>query len=151
MPTSYVQVWLHIVFSTKHRNGYLSDPAIRKEMHRFLGGMVRHLGATPRIVNGVEDHVHILCGMSKTMTLAAFVKEMKRTSSIWVKDRFPSLADFSWQQGYGAFSVSRSAVERVHRYIADQERHHRHQGFQDEFIQFLKKHEIRHKEASLWD
>ena len=151
MTASYVQVWVHYIFSTKHRFGFLEDRATRKEVHRYLGVMVKNLGAPLRIVDGVADHVHILCGQPKTLPIAEFVKELKRTSSIWIKEQFPNLDTFSWQRGYGAFSVSQSALTRVHAYIADQEQHHRSTSFEDEFVKFLKKHRITFKEESIWD
>lgn len=102
-------------------------------------------------MGGVEDHVHLLCRMSRTITQADLVKEIKRVSSIWIKQRDPGFSEFSWQAGYGAFSVSPSVLERTARYIANQEQHHQKQSFQDEYRAFLRKHGLEWDERYVWD
>jgi putative transposase len=100
---------------------------------------------------GVADHVHILCRLSRTMSIADLVAELKRESSKWIKVRDPRLAKFHWQDGYGAFSISPSHVEALQEYIRTQEEHHRHEGFQAEFRRILEKYEVEFDERYVWD
>src|SRR5207249_1109194 len=110
MGHSLAQIYLHVVFSTKDRRPYLQHAPLRAELHRYLGGTCRGLGSPSLIVGGVADHVHLLCRLSRTQTVAEFLRELKRESSKWVKEQDPQLADFHWQGGYGAFSVSPAHV-----------------------------------------
>ena len=112
---------------------FIRDVTIRSESHAYLGGISKQLDCPPIIIGGVEDHVHILARQSRTVTQSDWVKELKRGSSIWIKDRDPSLREFKWQSGYGIFSVSASKLESVERYIAKQEEHHRTKTFQEEY------------------
>ena len=151
MPQSLAQVYLHIVFSTKDRHPFLNDPDLRDELHKYLGGTANKLNCQVVRVGGVADHVHILCRLDRTITIADLVKELKRESSQWLKPKGPELANFYWQKGYGAFSVSASNLEEVRAYIADQERHHQKLSFQDEFRFLLQKHGIEWDERYVWD
>ena len=118
MPQSLAQVYLHIVFSTKNRTAFLQDKLLRDELHRYLGGTCGNLDSPSLGVGGVEDHVHLLCRFSRTITIADFVRELKRESSKWLKTKASDLAAFQWQQGYGAFSISPAHVEQLRTYIA---------------------------------
>ncbi|MBI1831156.1 MAG: IS200/IS605 family transposase [Planctomycetes bacterium] len=151
MPQSLAQIYLHIVFSTKNRKPSLQDAVIRDEMHKYLGGLCNGLGCPVLRVGGVEDHVHILCRLGRTVSIAEFIKELKRESSIWVKTKGPAFDDFHWQGGYGAFSISPSHVEAVRQYIANQEEHHRTVTFQDEFRRLLVKYGLEYDERCVWD
>lgn len=151
MGQSLVQVYLHVVYSTKHRQPFLADRNLRDEMHKYLGGTCRNLDCPPIQVGGVEDHVHILCRFGKSHTIPGFVAELKRESSKWVKVRDPRLKEFHWQDGYGAFSVSPSHVDVLSEYIRSQEAHHRQESFQDEFRRLLTKYEIEFDERYVWD
>lgn len=142
---------VHIVFSTKERRPYLPDPTLRDEMHRQLGGSSKTLNCAPILVGGVEDHVHILAKQARTISLADWIKELKRVTSLWIKGREPQLKDFAWQAGYGAFSVSQSDAPRVIEYIRGQEEHHKKFDFQTEFRTFLKRYEIEFDERYVWD
>ena len=97
MSQSLAKILLHVVFSTKDRRPLLRDRALREEMHRYLGGILSELDCLPIIVGGVEDHVHLLCTLSRTCAPAEMVKEVKRSSSLWIKTRAPELADFAWK------------------------------------------------------
>ena len=151
MPQSLSSVYLHLVFSTRERRAYLQDPQLRAEMHAYLGGISKKLDCPPLIVGGVEDHVHLLARFGRSLSQSEWVKELKRSSSIWIKEHDLSMGDFAWQSGYGTFSVSRSQVDRVTEYIQTQEEHHHHIGFQDEFRKLLQKHEIEYDERYVWD
>ena len=151
MPQSLSAVYLHLVFSTKERRPFLKDPALRAECHAYLGGISKKLDCPVILAGGVEDHVHILARQSRSITQADWVKELKRASSLWIKERDPAARDFAWQAGYGVFAVSFSHVEKVTEYIAKQEEHHRTRSFQDELRAMLAKHRIEWDEKYLWD
>jgi REP element-mobilizing transposase RayT len=151
MPQSLAQIYLHIVFSTKHRTPFLSDQVLRAEVHKYLGGSCRNLDSPSLCVGGVEDHVHILCRLSRTLAVAEFIRELKRESSKWLKTKGEDLADFHWQDGYGALSISPGHVKAVVAYIANQEEHHRKVSFQNEYRRLLKKYGIDYDERYVWD
>ena len=151
MPQSLSVVYLHLVFSTKDRQPFLRDPIIRAEMHAWLGSASGQLQCPSVLVGGVEDHVHILARHGRTISQADWVKELKRTSSIWIKERDPRAEDFAWQAGYGVFSVSASNRESVRDYVARQKEHHNQSGFQDEFRTLLKKHGETWDARYVWD
>jgi len=151
MPQSLAKILLHVVFSTKERRPLLRNRAFREEMHHYIGGILNGIECPPVIVGGVEDHVHLLCVLSRTCAPADMVKEVKRGSSLWIKTRAPEFADFAWQSGYGVFSIGYSQMEDVRGYIASQEQHHRKLTFQDEFRQLLKRYEVAFDEAYVWD
>jgi putative transposase len=151
MPQSLAHVLVHIIFSTKERRAFLQNRDLRMEMYRYLAGISANLQCPAVIVDGAADHVHLLANQSRTITLAEWVKELKRASSLWAKKKSPQWDLFQWQAGYGAFSVSRSQKEGVRKYIYLQENHHRRLSFQDEFRQILKKHGIAFDERYVWD
>ena len=129
---SYIVALYHIVFSTKGREATL-DKEHRAELFSFIAGIVKRKGCKPIIVNGGVDHVHILLDLSSTMTLSEVVKEIKRSSTLWIKERkiFPMFSH--WESEYGAFSVSKSHRDAVYSYIMNQEQHHSHLNVLDEF------------------
>jgi putative transposase len=127
------------------------DHTIKNRLFDYLGGTCRGLECTPIRVGGHLDHVHILCLMSRKITLAKLLEEVKKQSSIWIKTVHPGYSNFYWQDGYGAFSVSPKGVNDVVRYIEMQEEHHTKDTFQDEFRGFLKLYEIDYDERYVWD
>ena len=151
MPQSLVQIYVHIIFSTKHRQPFLGDEVLRTRLHKYLAGICDGQQSPALQVGGVEDHVHILCRLGKTQDVSALVREVKRDSSKWVKDADPTLAEFAWQAGYGAFSVSPAHVEALIGYIANQEEHHRRESFQDEFRRICAKYGVPIDERYVWD
>ena len=151
MAQSLAQIYLHIVFSTKHREPYLRDRALRENLHAYLVGTCRNLDSPSIIIGDVEDHVHLLCRLSKTISVAELVRELKRESSKWLKEQSADLASFYWQNGYGAFSISPGHVEALKIYVADQEEHHTREGYQEEFRRLLAKYEIEYDERYVWD
>jgi REP element-mobilizing transposase RayT len=151
VPQSLAKILVHTVFSTKARQTFLRDMPLRDELHRYIGGILVNLECQPIVVGGVEDHVHLLCALSRTCDAAAMVKEVKRGSSLWLKTKSPDLADFAGQNGYGIFSVGFSQIEAVREYIAGQEEHHRKANFQDEFRQLLRRYQIEFDERHVWD
>jgi putative transposase len=149
MPQSLSKIWTHLIFSTKERYPFLSDPKIRSELHAYLAAILKAHNCPTLIVGGVSDHVHALFVLSKNDSIANIVYELKRSSSKWAKPQ--GLRKFHWQSGYGAFSVSESHVEKVRSYIARQEQHHRRITFEDEFREFLKRYQIDYEERYVWD
>ena len=151
MSQSLVQVYVHIVFSTKHRRPFLEDREFRNLTHRYLAGICKNLSCPALIVDGVEDHVHILCRVGKTNDIAGLIRDLKRDSSKWVKTQQSRLAQFHWQQGYGAFSISPTHVAALREYITNQEEHHRRETFQDEFRRLCMKYGLSIDERYVWD
>jgi len=151
MPQSLARIVLHITYSTKNRVPFLRDPLVRTELYAYLAGVLQNIGCEPIIVNGVEDHIHILSNFSRTITVAGLIERMKINSSKWVKDRGAAYRDFYWQGGYGAFSVSESSVARVRTYIERQQEHHRKITFQEEFRALCRKHGVQIDERYAWD
>ncbi|SHI53569.1 REP element-mobilizing transposase RayT [Rubritalea squalenifaciens DSM 18772] len=152
MSQSFCQCYLHVVFSTKERYPFLSDPTFRTKTHAYLAEVAKRLGCTPVQAGGVEDHVHLLCILGKQVALTELVKELKRASTRWIRETGEAgLEKFSWQSGYGAFSVSASAVDEVKQYILHQEEHHQRMSFQDEYRSLLAKYGAKFDEAYVWD
>jgi REP element-mobilizing transposase RayT len=151
MPQSLANLLVHIVFSTKERRALLQIHDLRNEMHRYLAGISANLACPAIIVGGATDHVHLFANQARTITVADWVKELKRASSLWAKNKSPQWDLFQWQSGYGAFSVSQSQKDRVKEYIRSQEEHHQGLSFQDEFRRLLKKHGITFDENYVWD
>ena len=150
MPQSLSAVYIHLVFSTKHRQPFLREESLRQDLHSFLGGISKTLDCPPVIVGGVADHVHLLARSGRTITQAEWVKELKRVSNLWLKEE-GGIGNFAWQSGYADFSVSQSNLERVKRYIENQKNHHRKLSFQDEVRALLTKHHLEWDERYIWD
>jgi len=148
MPSTHTSLCYHIVFSTKERCNFI-DSEWRARLHEYLGGIVKNLEGIALAIGGTADHVHLLISLGATHRLADVVREIKSSSSKWVHEviRMPI---FSWQEGYGAFSVSASNREKVCKYVLDQEEHHRTKTFQEEYREFLEKAGIHYEEKYLW-
>jgi REP element-mobilizing transposase RayT len=151
MPQSLARIWLHIVFSTKERRAYLQNKDLREELFRMLGYHAGQADCPSVRVGGWIDHVHVLCGLARTITVAELIETLKRETSKWIKQRSTDLNGFYWQNGYSAFSVSQSNVEQVIDYIDRQPEHHGRMSFQDEFRAICKKHHIEIDERYVWD
>ena len=151
MSQSLARVILHVTFSTKDRRPFLKDADIRAGLYAYMAGALQDIKCVPILINGVEDHVHILCNLSRTVCIADLVEVAKTEPSKWMKEQGRAYADFYWQAGYGAFSVSQSNVEMVRAYIARQEEHHRRDSFQDEFRALCAKHGVNIDERYAWD
>jgi REP element-mobilizing transposase RayT len=150
MGQSLVKNYIHIVFSTKHRQPLIL-PTVEEELHKYVGGICNKLECPPLIVGGYTDHIHILCMLSKKIALMKLVEEIKSHSSKWIKSKSAEYSTFYWQDGYAAFSVNPRGVERVTCYIKNQKEHHRKKTFQLELISTLKKNRIEYDERYLWD
>jgi len=151
MPQSLAQVWIHLVFSTKERRPFLQKDTLREEMFRMLAYHVKDAGCVSVSVGGYHDHVHLLVGLSRTITIAKLVEQTKSETSKWAKQPPHGVSAFQWQSGYGAFSVSHSMRDEVDRYIRNQEEHHAKMSFQDEFRLLCQRHGIEIDERYVWD
>jgi putative transposase len=140
---------IHCVFSTKERVPVLT-PEIRERLWPYLGGIARQNGFEAKCVGGVADHVHALLSLSTSIAISKAIQLIKGGSSVWIHQTFPTLRNFSWQQGYGAFSVGISQMPETIRYIEHQAEHHRTRTFQEEYLSILKKHEVTFDEKYLW-
>ena len=136
MGATCLSLHYHLVFSTKNRQAWL-DLAWCDQLHEYLGGTVRGLGGQSEGIGGVADHVHLLVGLRATHCLADFMRELKKASSVWVRDQM-RVPTFAWQEGYSAFTVSATSVPAVKKYIANQKEHHRSKSFKEELVSMLE-------------
>jgi REP element-mobilizing transposase RayT len=141
MSQSFTNLLYHIIFSTKDRRPLITLDH-QPRLYEYIGGTIRGLGGISLGTNGIEDHVHVLAKLRPDKALSDVLRELKAGASGWMHDVFPSLSDFSWQRGYGAFTVSQSNLQQVQRYLMNQKEHHQRISFRDEFIQFLRANEI---------
>ncbi|MDT5123707.1 MAG: REP-associated tyrosine transposase [Acidobacteriota bacterium] len=148
MPSTHLSLHYHLVFSTKNRAPVI-DTTWRDRLHAYLGGAIRKIGGVAESVGGTSDHVHLLIGLRATHRLADVLEDIKSASSLWVHQEIGT-KDFWWQEGYGAFTVSSSQLEKVKMYIEHQEEHHRRKTFQEEYLEFLKSSGVEFNEKYLW-
>ena len=149
MPHSYVSCYMHYVFSTKERIKSI-NPDMRERLWAYMGGIAKENNTRAIIVGGTSNHVHILLELPSTMPIPKAIQLIKGESSKWVSDTFPTLKNFSWQEGYGAFSISVSGIQDTVSYIQNQEKHHQAKTFEEEYVAFLKKHCIDYDEKYVW-
>jgi len=150
MPQSLTDIVLHIVFSTKERKP-LIDVANESKLHSYICGVCRKIDCPVIKINGVEDHVHILLSLGRMIAVSKLIGEIKANSSRWIKTQGPQYCEFSWQNGYGVFSVSRPQINGVINYIEGQKQHHKTKTFKEEFLAMLKMSQIPYDEKYLWD
>ena len=148
MPESYTNLLYHLIFSTKERQPLISSEN-QPRLYEYIGGIIRGTGRISLGVGGTDDHVHVLAKLRPDRALSDVLRDLKANATGWMHDVFPSLTDFSWQRGYGAFTVSHSKIDDVRDYIARQKEHHKRISFRDEFIQFLKANDIEYKDSYL--
>ena len=150
MGQSLVKNYMHSIFSTKHRKPFIDD-LIEPQLYDYMGGICNGLECQPLKIGGHKDHVHILCMLSKKISLVDFMKKVKTGSSKWIKTKGDKYREFFWQEGYGAFSINPTQTEIVTKYINDQHVHHQKITFKEEFRAFLKKYEVEYDERYVWD
>lgn len=150
MPQSLTQLYLHIVFSTKNRQPSIKD-SLSKELYGYIGGILNNIDCLPIKIGGYQDHIHILCRISKKITVVKLIETIKTSSSKWVKTKGDEYMNFYWQDGYGAFTVSPFDVERVKMYIENQNENHQKKTFKEEYLKFLIDNHIDFNEKYLWD
>jgi len=150
MPQSFTSLYFHLVFSTKQRQPLL-DADLRPRLFEYIGGILRGRGGTLISAGGTADHVHLLALVAKTRSIVDTLRDVKANSSGWIHEEFPDRKCFAWQAGYGAFTVSYSAIDDVKHYLAIQEEHHQVRSFQEEFRGILRRHELEWDERYVWD
>ncbi len=150
MAGTYTQSNFHVVFSTKHREPLIT-PRLRQDLYPYIGGIVRGQKCIPLEIGGMPDHVRLVIRLRPDLSVSELVRLIKANSSKWVNERPDHVGRFAWQAGYGAFSVSLSQLAGVREYVQTQESHHRKKTFQEEFIEFLNRHEIAFDARYLWD
>lgn len=138
---SYTSLFYHLVFSTKNRTPWLTPDRLAK-VCRYIGGIVRNLKGALLDANGAADHLHLIMMASPTVPISGVLQKVKGGSSEWIHETFPELQDFWWQDGYSAFTVSKSALPDVLTYVRNQIEHHRKMSFQDELIALLDRHGV---------
>lgn len=149
MPGAWTQNFYHTVFSTKERVSLIT-PELETRLYPFLGGIVRDLRCTLIGVNGMPDHVHLLIRYRSDLSHSDMIQQIKGRSSKWINETFARFGHFSWQEGYGGFTVSRSSVPDVEAYIARQKDHHKRQDFKTEFLELLRRHGIEFDENEIF-
>jgi REP element-mobilizing transposase RayT len=150
MPQSLSKVLLHVVFSTKNREKTICKQ-LRSALHAYMAGICRARGSEAYRVSGTDDHIHIACSLPRTLTMAKLVEEIKKPSSIWMKQQDLGTPKFAWQSGYGIFSLGQSQLPALLQYIDNQEEHHRTRSFKEEFLELLEKYGVEYDEKYLWD
>ena len=150
MGHSYVSSLFHCVFSTKGREPHMNDD-LQGRLWSYVGGIARKNNMKAIEIGGVEDHLHLLLSLPGTIEVSKAMRLLKGGSSKWVHDEFPSLKQFEWQEGYGAFSIGISQVEDTIAYIRNQKEHHKRRDFKEEFVAFLKAHGIEYDERYIWE
>ena|SRR5215471_5387747 len=149
MANTYTSLHYHVVFSTKNRVRHISQD-IEHRVWAYIGGIARKHKMTALQVGGIEDHIHALLTAPATLAPSQIAQFLKGESSIWIHGEFSGLRDFAWQDGYGAFTVSRSKIPEVTRYIQNQREHHRKKTFQEEYRELLEKHGIEYDQRYIW-
>lgn len=150
MPQSLASILIHIIFSTKNREPLIL-PEISQELYSYITGIARTHESLVHEIGGIEDHVHLLISLPRTLPLSKLIEEVKKGSSKWIKTKGEIYSKFAWQYGYGAFSIGQSAYENLRKYIQTQQIHHKKISFQDEYRVFLKKYHINYNEEYVWD
>lgn len=150
MPQSLAKCYVHLVFSTKNRERAVLDE-VRPDLHDYMGGTLKGLDCIPVEINSEPDHAHVLFLLARTRSMSDVVGGLKKSATDWLKARGSAYLGFHWQAGYGAFSVSQSAVVEVREYIRTQREHHRVITFQEEYRAFLRKYQLEFDERYVWD
>ena len=150
MPQSLSSILIHLIFSTKNREPFITTE-IAVELHPYMATILRELKSPSLAIDGTADHIHVLFSLSRTITVADLVEEVKTSTSKWIKTKGRPLRNFQWQRGYGAFSIGESNVPKLKRYIRNQQEHHRRVSFEDEYRKFLRAYRIAYDEQYVWD
>jgi REP element-mobilizing transposase RayT len=150
MPGTHTNLLYHLVFSTKKRLPMITD-AIEAELYKYKGGIVRGEGGILLEIGGMPDHIHLLVKLKPTIAISDMLRLLKANSSKWVNEEKLKYRKFGWQDGYAAFTVSRSQADKVTKYIRNQKQHHRKKDFKTEFVELLERHEVEYEKRYLSD
>ena len=150
MANTYTQIYIQIVFAVRNRNA-LIHPNWEKQLYKYISGIIQNKGQKMLAINGTSDHIHIFLGMKPNCCLSDLVREIKKSSNAFIKQKKLIPFKFEWQEGFGAFSYSHSQLSNVIQYIKNQKTHHKKQTFKEEYIEFLNKFEIDYKNDYLFE
>ncbi len=149
MANSYLQVYFHYVFSTKNREPLIYT-RIENDLWKYMAGVAKSNNLIPVIVNGTENHAHLLVALPATITFAKAIQQIKGAFSFWMNSNIDEISGFEWQVGYGAFSVAQPNLKNIVSYIKNQKEHHKNQSFEDEYVELLNKNGVLYDERYLW-
>ena len=150
MPGTYSQIYLQIVFAVKSRQNLIAKEW-QSDLNKYIAGIIKNKGQKSIIVNGVSDHIHVFVGLKPSMKISDLVRDVKNNSTNYIHKNNLVNGKFEWQEGYGVFSYSQSQIERVYKYILNQEEHHRKTTFKEEYVDLLKKFEVKYDDKYLFD
>ena len=150
MAVSYSQLYIQLVFAVSERQNLIRND-VKDELYRYMTGVIQERDHKLIIINGMPDHIHILIGLNPKMAISDLVHDVKIASSKFINEKKWFMGKFHWQEGYGAFSYSRSHLDKVYKYIQNQERHHQKKTFKQEYLELLEKFEIEYKDKYLFD
>ncbi len=149
MANTYTQIHVQFVFAVKYRDG-LINPSFKEELYQYIAGIIKHHNHKLIAINGMSDHIHIFIGMRPTQSISDLMQDIKGSSSKWINEKRFLKVKFEWQEGYGAFSYSKSHVSNVVKYIENQEKHHKKESFRDEYLKFLNSFEVEYDERFIF-
>ena len=150
MPGTFSQIYIQVVFAVKGRESLIQS-SYEEELYKYISGIVRNKEQKMLAINGMPDHIHFLIGMKPSCCLSDLVREIKKSSNDFIKEKKFSKFKFYWQEGYGAFSYSHSNLDNVIKYIMNQKEHHKKKTFKEEYLEFLRKFEIEFKDEYLFE
>lgn len=150
MPNTFTQIYIHIIFAVKNRNALIKSEWEEK-LYRYITGIVTNKNQKMMQINGMPDHIHFLAGMKPDCCISDLVREIKKSTVDYIKENKFTKFDFSWQSGFGAFSVSHSQIDKVIKYIINQKEHHRKKSFKEEYFEFLKKYNVEYDERYVFE
>ena len=150
MSQSLSNILVHIIFSTKLSKPFIVQ-SIKNELYSYMASILKNCDCSPIIIGGIEDHVHVLCKLSKTRSMSSVIEDIKKKSSKWIKTKGVEYKGFYWQNGYGAFSIGESQVNTLKKYIQNHEEHHRKKSFKEELLELLNRYGVKYDERYLWD
>lgn len=149
-PGTFTQIYIQMVFSPKHRDCLLLEQ-FRPRIFEYMSGIVTNIGHKSIIINGVSDHVHLFLGLNPKISVSETVKEIKRSSGIFINEQRFFRGKYEWQEGYGGFTYGKSQIDSVYKYIQNQEKHHQKKTFKEEYLEFLNRYEIEFEEQYLFE
>ncbi len=150
MPNTYTQIYIQIVFAVKGKQNLIHNDH-REELHKYITGIVQNRGQKMLAIFCMSDHTHIFIGLKPSIAISDLVRDIKACSSKFINDNKWMRGKFNWQEGFGAFSYSRSHIDKVVHYILNQQEHHRKKSFREEYIEFLTKYAIDYNEKYLFE
>ena len=149
MANTYTQIHIHFVFAVKFRDGIIS-PQWKDTLYKYITGTIHNNNHKLLAINGTSDHIHILIGLRPSQSISDLMKDVKQSSSKWINENKLVKGHFEWQEGYGAFSHSKSQINKVIDYIDNQESHHKKLTFKEEYLDFLKKFDVDYDEKFIF-